>query len=137
MPTLSLADIIAIVHLGYVLFVVLGFILIVVGLFFRWKWIRNVWLRILHLAAITAVAIEAILGLHCPLTVLEYRLRYADRSSYEHASFIGNLIDSLLFYDAPAWLFTTVYTSFAIVVVIIFMLAPPSRKDRSGAGTQR
>jgi len=39
MPYLFLADVIAIIHLGYVIFVILGFILIILGIIFKWKWI--------------------------------------------------------------------------------------------------
>ncbi len=128
MRYLFLADVIAAIHLGYVVFVILGFILIVLGIIFKWKWIRNLWFRIMHLAAIVGVALEALLGVNCPLTVLEFKLRYAPNLSEEKVSFIGNIIDSLLFYNAPGWLFTIIYSSFAVVVVITFILAPPTRR---------
>ena len=130
MPLLFLADLIAIIHLGYVVFVILGFVFIIAGIIFRWRWIRNPWFRVLHLAAIIAVAMEAIVGLHCPLTVLEFRLRYPSGPFQERGSFIGSLIDAILFYDAPGWLFTAAYSGFAIAVVITFIMAPPERKSR-------
>jgi hypothetical protein len=129
MLTIYLADIVAIIHLGYVVFVILGFILIVVGIIFRWRWIRNPWFRILHLAAIIAVAMEAIVGVYCPLTMLEFRLRYPTGLFQERISFIGSFIDSILFYEAPSWVFTAVYTAFAMLVFITFIIAPPARKS--------
>ncbi len=130
MLTVCLADIVAIIHLGYVVFVIVGFMFIVAGIFFRWRWIRNPWFRFPHLAAIIAVAIEAILGVNCPLTVLEFRLRCPTGPFQERVSFIASLVDSILFYDAPAWLFTVVYTGFAVAVIITFIMAPPERKSR-------
>ena len=130
MYNLLLPDIIAIIHLGYVIYVILGFILIVVGIICRWKWIRNLPFRITHLLAIVGVACEGLLGINCPLTVLEYKLRYRHYLSEEKASFIGSLVDSLLYYNAPGWLFTIIYAAFAIVVVITFIIAPPTRKGR-------
>jgi len=130
MPYLFLADVIAIIHLGYVIYVILGFILIVVGIILRWKWIRNLPFRITHLLAIVGVACEALLGVNCPLTVLEFKLRYASNLSEEKVSFIGTIIDSLLYYNAPGWLFTIVYVAFAITVIITFIIAPPKRKGR-------
>ena len=130
MYNLLLADIIAIIHLGYVIYVILGFILIVVGIICRWKWIRNLPFRITHLLAIVGVACEALLGINCPLTVLESKLRYALNLSEERVSFIGAIVDSLLYYNAPGWLFTIIYAAFAIVVVITFIIAPPKRKGR-------
>jgi len=131
MPNLLLADIIAFIHLGYVIYVILGFILIVLGIILRWKWIRSLSFRITHLLAIVGVACEALLGINCPLTVLEFKLRYAPCLSGKKVSFIGNIIDSILFYNAPGWLFTIIYTAFAIVVVITFIIAPPTRRGRS------
>jgi hypothetical protein len=131
MSNLLLADIIAIIHLGYVIYVILGFILIAVGIILRWKWVRNLPFRITHLLAIVGVACEALLGINCPLTVLECKLRYALNFSEKKVSFIGTIIDSLLYYNAPGWLFTIIYAAFALLVIITFIIAPPTRKDRS------
>jgi hypothetical protein len=124
------ADIIALIHLGYVVFVILGFILIVVGIILKWQWIRNFWFRIAHLVAIAGVALEAVLGINCPLTVLEFSLRYGVAPSDMRVSFLGGLIDSILYYDAPAWLFTIIYVGFALLVAITFVMAPPNRRNR-------
>jgi hypothetical protein len=127
-----LADFIAIVHLGYVLFVIVGFAAIIAGIVLGWQWIRNWWFRGLHGAAIIAVSIEALLEVHCPLTIWEFKLRYPSDPLQEKASFIGSLIDAVLFYDAPGWVFTVVYCGFAVAVIIIFIMAPPKRKGPSG-----
>jgi hypothetical protein len=130
MLMLFFADIIAIIHLGYVVFVILGFILIVMGIILKWQWVRNLWFRIAHLAAIAGVALEAILGINCPLTVLEFSLRYGVAPSDRRVSFVGELIDSILYYDAPAWVFTIIYVGFALLVAITFVMAPPTRRGR-------
>jgi hypothetical protein len=136
MSDLFLADLLAVIHLGYVVFVILGFILILAGIFFKWKWIRNLWFRIIHLVTIAAVALEAILGVNCPLTVLEFSLRYGAPPAERRVSFVGELVDSLLYYDAPLWLFTIIYVAFALLVAITFVLAPPSRKGQRRARGQ-
>jgi len=128
MYNLLLADIIAIIHIGYVIYVILGFILIVAGIILRWKWIRNLPFRITHLLAIVGVACEALLGVNCPLTVLEFKLRYASNLSEEKVSFIGAIAGSLLYYNAPGWLFTIIYAAFAIIVAITFIIVPPTRR---------
>jgi energy-converting hydrogenase Eha subunit F len=80
---------------------------------------------------LAGVALEALMGINCPLTILEFRLRYGSYLSDKKVSFIGNIIDSILFYNAPMWLFTVIYSSFAVVVVITFIMAPPTRKGHS------
>ena len=40
-----LADVVAVLHLGYVVFVVLGLLVILLGRALGWEWIRNRWFR--------------------------------------------------------------------------------------------
>lgn len=107
-----IADLILIVHFGFVLFVVGGLALIWVGAAAGWRWVRNFRFRIAHLAAIGFVAIEAVAGVWCPLTVWEAQLRgyAADKS------FVAQWLHRILFYDFPEWIFTTAYVAFALVV---------------------
>ncbi len=46
-----LADAILVTHFAFVVFVVFGFLLILVGLLARWSWIHNRKFRITHLVA--------------------------------------------------------------------------------------
>ena len=59
---------ILIIHFFYVLFVVGSLPLIWFGAWFKWVFVRSVWFRYLHLAAIVLVVIESLLGVVCPLT---------------------------------------------------------------------
>ena len=66
-------------HATYFSFVVFGLVLILLGIVFRWDWVRNFWFRSLHLAAIGIVVLEAFVGMNCPLTDWEQRLRHTGR----------------------------------------------------------
>src|SRR5262249_24175615 len=70
-----LADLIVVLHATYFSFVVFGLLLILLGVVFRWGWVRNFWFRTLHLTAIGIVVLEALIGMNCPLTDWEDRLR--------------------------------------------------------------
>jgi hypothetical protein len=84
--------------------------------------------RVIHLVAIAVVVLESWLGGWCPLTVLEgYLRRLAGESGYE-TSFVGYWLDRLIFFDAPAWLFSLVYSLFALLVVASFVGYPPRRR---------
>ena len=61
----ALANLILILHVGYVLFVVGGLILILAGGVRGWQWVRNPWFRAAHLAAIGYVMFEAWIGIVC------------------------------------------------------------------------
>jgi Protein of Unknown function (DUF2784) len=119
------ADFVVALHAAYIAFVVFGLITIVIGVAMDWRWVRNMYFRAAHLAAILLVCIEALAGMACPLTVLEYRLRVLGGATAYPGSFVGHLLDRLIFYDLPQWLFTIVYLSFGALVLLLFMLAPP------------
>ena len=70
-----LADGVAWVHLGFVAFVVVGLLVVVVGAVLRWGWVRNGWFRAAHFAAIGFVALRCWVSVPCPLTALEGWLR--------------------------------------------------------------
>jgi hypothetical protein len=118
--------------MAYVLFVIVGFLLTLAGCVFRWQWIRNPWFRGVHLAMILVVVAEAWLGITCPLTTWEHQLReLAGEESYDGA-FIANLVHDWLFYEAPTWVFTLIYSLFGLGVLLTFFFAPPKwRRDRS------
>ncbi len=126
----TLSDFVVIFHLAYASFVVVGFILIIVGGILGWRWVRNPVFRWVHLACIAIVAIEALVGMICPLTVLEnYLLVSSGQIGYER-TFIGQLVYDLLYYDLPTWVFTTVYVSLAALTALAFVLLPPVRRPR-------
>ena len=125
-----LADVVVVIHAAYIAFVVLGFILGIVGVAMDWRWVRNPYFRAMHLAAILLVCLEAVIGVPCPLTILEDRLRVLAADEPYSGSFVGYLLDRLIFHNFPQWLFMTVYLSFGALVVLTFVLAPP-RVERS------
>lgn len=112
------ADLVLITHVTYVAFVVIGLLLILLGGCCGWNWIRNPWWRMLHLAAISLVVIEAWLGITCPLTTLEMNLRQSAGDAIYNDSFVEHWLQKLLYYDAPPWVFTVSYTVFALAVII-------------------
>lgn len=122
-----LADVTLVFHAAYVLFVVGGQLLILIGWAAAWGWTRHLVFRVAHLIAIGFVIIEVWLGIACPLTVLENVMRErAGLGAYE-ASFIGYWLQRILFYDAPGWVFTLMYSSFGALVLLTFIAYPPRR----------
>jgi len=76
------ADIVLVAHLGVIIFVVGGLLLMVVGnRFARWGWVNSPWFRLAHLATIALVVFQAWCGQVCSLTILESWLRQRDEVS--------------------------------------------------------
>ena len=129
------ADIIVVIHLFYVIFAVGGQVVILAGAVFKWQAIRSPLFRIAHLTAVALVALEAIMGIDCPLTVWEYDLRkLAGQPAEQNLSFIARLVHLVIFYDFPEWVFTVMHVAFALLVIATFILIPPrfnrKRSDR-------
>lgn len=127
------ADAIAVVHFAYFGFVVLGQALILLGMVRRWQWIRNLWFRAAHLLAIGLVALEAVVGMSCPLTDWERDLRAKAGETTSDASFMARLANEVMFHDFPDWVFRVVHISFAVLVIATFVIAPPKwRRVKKG-----
>lgn len=82
-----LSDLVLLLHLGFVLFVIAGGLLLV-------KWPRLAWL---HLPAAVWGAVVEFTGWICPLTPLEHHLRTLAGESATEADFIGHYLPPLLY----------------------------------------
>ena len=121
------ADILLLVHVLFVVFVILGLILIFVGHYKRWAWVRNPWFRVAHLAAIGVVVAQAWLGVICPLTVWEMALRERAGDAVYTGAFIAHWLEALIYYNAPPWVFILCYTLFGLLVLLSWFVVPPRR----------
>ena len=127
-----LADLVVAFHLCYVAFTIGGELLILLGALLRWGWVRNLSFRIVHLASVVLVAVEALTGTACPITVWEYRLRtLAGQRAEAQISFIARLVRSVIFYDFPAWIFLAAYVGFALLAGLTLILVRPRRRHRA------
>lgn len=115
-PYLLAADAILLLHAMFVVFVVAGLILILVGKKYSWSWVRNPWYRLAHLLAITVVVIQASMGASCPLTIWEMQLRSLAGDTTYSGAFIAHWLESFLYYRAPPWVFTLIYSLFGACV---------------------
>jgi hypothetical protein len=125
-----LADAVLALHVAFVAFVVAGLLLIVAGNLLAWRWVNAWWFRVLHLAAIVTVAAESWVGIVCPLTSFETWLRAHAHEAVYGGSFIEYWLQRILYYDAPAWMFTVAYTLFGTVVAATWWRFPPQRRRR-------
>ncbi|HEX9743025.1 MAG TPA: DUF2784 domain-containing protein [Nitrospiraceae bacterium] len=120
-----LADMVLIAHFLFVAFVVGGLAVIWIGAALRWTWIRNFWFRAAHLVAIGFVVAESLVGILCPLTVLEDALR---QGGGPQSGFIQRWVSRLLYYDLPEQIFTVVYVVFGLIVLLTFIYIRPDRR---------
>jgi hypothetical protein len=132
MNALQLSRTVLVLHFIFVLGVILPVPLILVGAWRRWRWIRNRKLRFLHFIMIGIVALEALIGIVCPLTEWEQGLRRAAGEQSYEGSFVGYWISRLLYYEFEPWVFTLAYCFWVVLVLALYFLIPPqpSSADR-------
>jgi len=124
---LFLADVILATHFAFVLFAVVGQLLILAGWLGNWHWVRNAWFRFTHLGLVIFVMIEDWLQVACPLTVAERWLRHMAQAPTYDKSFIAHWLGKLqrAFIDAPHSTFVVISTVFGVLVIVSFLLYPP------------
>jgi len=122
-----MADVLLVVHFLIAAFIVAGLVLVWVGAALGWRWVRDPWFRYLHLGAIAFVAAEALLGVMCPLTVLEDMLR----GRVPAESFTSRWIGALLYYRAPEWVFTVAYLAWTTATLLTLCWVPPRALRRA------
>jgi hypothetical protein len=126
--TSLLADVVLFLHVVYVTFVLGGLVVVPLGAHVGWRWVRVRTFRHAHLICMAIVAVEALMGLTCPLTWLEHLLLVASGATGYDRSFIGHLLYWLLYYDAPAWIFMVAYTALILVGMLLYYYVPPFPK---------
>ena len=100
------ANAIVLLHLGYVIFVVIGGLLV-----FRWRWIS-----LLHLPAVVWSVLLELRGWLCPLTPLELMFREAGGQAGYSGGFIEHYILPVLY---PVELDRTMQIAIGSFVILI------------------
>jgi len=117
-------------HFAVVVFVVGGLALVFIGNVRHWRWVNSLLFRLAHLATVAVVVAQAWLGELCPLTVLESWLRRQAGEAAYSTSFIEHWLQRVLYYEAPLWVFTLVYTAFGMLVAYAWWYFPPRRRSQ-------
>ena len=125
-----LADGLLILHFAFVGFVVGGQVLVLIGWWRRWRWVRGMAFRLAHLCAIAFVVLQDALGFACPLTIWEYQLRSFGGHAPEDLGCIAYWLQRLFLFDAERWMFTVAYSLFGLLVLASWWGCPPYRKRK-------
>lgn len=118
-----LGQLVLAVHLLVIAFNILGLVAIPLGARLGWGWVRIRWWRVLHLASWVVVAVQAVLGRACFLTIWQNDLT----GGGAEAPLIMRLVNGLIYWPLPMWAFTALYLALFALVLVLWRRVPPGR----------
>jgi hypothetical protein len=118
------ATLILLIHLGIVAFNVFGLAVIPVGGWLRWNFVRGFWWRFVHMLSLAVVALQAVLGRACFLTIWERALQ-ANADAAEPSPMIATWINSVLYWPLPLWVFAAGYVGVLLYALMLWRWVPP------------
>ena len=119
----SLGQLVLAVHLVVIAFNVAGLVAVPLGAALGWRWVRVLWWRLLHLASLAVVALQAMLGRACFLTDWQDALTGGGAAD----PLIMRWVNSVIYWPLPAWAFTAGYVAVFAYVVALWVFVPPGR----------
>lgn len=109
------------VHLVVINFNLFGLFAIPLGGWLGWRFVRVAWWRWLHLVSMAVVAVQAVAGRACFLTILQDNLAGAGPGQ---PPLIVRVVDRLVYWPVPLWVFAVIYAALLAYVVALFWLVP-------------
>lgn len=124
------ADAVLAVHLVAINFNLFGLFAIPLGGWLGWRFVRVAWWRWLHLASMGVVAVQAVAGRACFLTILQDNLAGAGPGQ---PPLIVRLVNRLVYWPVPLWVFAVIYVALLGYVIALFWLVPVKSAKASPA----
>ena len=118
-----ISDVVLVFHFLIIMFITTGFFLVPIGYKMGWLWLSNFKLRSTHLGLICFISSEAIIGMTCPLTIIE---NIFNENQYSQ-SFIKFWISKIIYWDFPTIFFIILYSSCASWTVLMWKIFPPRK----------
>ncbi|HET9819115.1 MAG TPA: DUF2784 domain-containing protein [Rhodanobacteraceae bacterium] len=108
-------------HLAIIAFNVAGCVLVPIGAWRDWRWVREFWWRLAHLASLAVVALQAMFGRACFLTIWQGDLSGGTQTQ----PLIAGWIDTLIYWPLPLWVFAVAYAVVFAYVIALWVWVRP------------
>ena len=131
MSRMLLAEAVLAIHLAVIVFNVAGLAVIPLGAWRGWAWTRIVSWRALHVASWAAVALQALLGRACFLTLWQDALN----AQGPQPPLAQRWVNGLIYWPLPIWVFSGLYLALFAAVLGLWAWPPtrPARRRWRGA----
>jgi Protein of Unknown function (DUF2784) len=120
-----LAEFILAAHIAVILFNIFGLIAIPLGGFYGWRFVRVRWWRLLHLVLLGIVALQAVAGRACILTLLQAA---AANGAASPTPLIVGWVNRMIYWPLPLWVFAVLYLVIFGYALALLWLVPPARR---------
>ncbi len=117
-----IADAIFAAHVAIILFNLFGLVAVPIGAMCGWRFVRVRWWRVLHILLLAAVAVQALLGRACILTLWQAALAGA---AQDRAPLIAHWVNRLIYWPLPIWVFAVMYLVVFGYALALLWLVPP------------
>jgi hypothetical protein len=120
-------------HLIVINFNLFGLVAIPLGGALKWRFVRWRWWRALHLASLAVVALQALAGRACILTLWQDQL-----SGFGSGPpLIMRTVNRLIYWPLPVWMFAAGYAAVFVYVLALWWIVPPGGRTRAAALSDR
>ena len=123
-----LADAVLFLHVVVVAFNAFGLVAIPIGAWRGWTFVRIFWWRAVHVGLLTVVALQALFGRACFLTLWQYAL---EERTGDSTPLIQKWVEMLIFWQLPLWVFAVLYVLVLIYAGLLWHWIPPQRYPRA------
>lgn len=124
------ADAVLAAHVAIILFNLFGLVAVPIGGLCGWDFVRIRWWRVLHIVLLAAVALQALFGRACILTLWQAAL---SGGGADRAPLIARWVAKAIYWRLPIWVFAALYVVVFGYALALFWVVPPRRKRISGA----
>ena len=119
-----LAEAILAAHVAIILFNVFGLIAVPLGALCGWRFVRVRWWRVLHLLLLGTVALQALIGRACILTLWQA----ATEGAASPTPMIMTWVNRMIYWPLPIWVFAALYLVVFGYALALLWLVPPARR---------
>jgi len=126
MSAAHVGQLVLVLHLLIIAFNVVGLVAISLGARLGWGWVRIRGWRALHVVSWIVVAVQAVLGRACFLTLWQDDLTGGGAED----PMIMRWVNGLIYWDLPMEVFTGIYLALFALVLALWRWVPPSRRSR-------
>jgi hypothetical protein len=121
----ALAGVVLFAHVLVIGFNVFGLIAIPLGAWQNWAFVRWFWWRAAHLASLAIVAVQAVFGRACFLTLWQSALMRQAGETASDMPLVQTIVMRLIFWPLPSWVFVVLYVGVSAYSLLLWWLVPP------------